>query len=109
MTPALKAALERVERAIAIDGISGCRTMANTSDLRLILAALDDLDWRPIGTAPYNGRFDVWVSSGPYRVTVCWRQRDGLIYALTGDGRSYSVLGATHWRPLPAPPLEVKG
>lgn len=112
MNPTLKAARERVAEtllAISKGYIQPDRMIADLEYLQTVLAALAEQEWQPIETAPWKDRFDVWVSSGPYRVTVCRRQRDGLIYAFTGDGRSYSVLGATHWRPLPTPPVEVKG
>jgi hypothetical protein len=110
MTPTLKAARERVEREIAIDGISGCRTSANTADLRTILAALDEHEWRPIETAPRDGAIILIAvnvrGDGSKVYEARWNEISECF-----SGRNGFLLfdGAHAWRPLPAPPVEVKG
>jgi hypothetical protein len=124
MTPTLKAARERVEYILRLEGdapefATTGKVVVEADDLRLILAALDEQKWRPIETAPRDGTvFDTWQVSSSWqgRVIDCWIAGDDYpqwrgrvlstddIQMVTGPDDD-----ATHWRPLPAPPVEVNG
>ncbi len=119
MTPPLKAARERVEEAVSILERMGKTGFPAVDDLRLILAALAEQDWRPIETAPRDGtRFDVWCASPGWqgREFDCWfgthpdsPWQGHLINICPMRGQTGIVTDAVFWRPLPAPPVEVKG
>ncbi len=74
-------------------------------------------EWKPIESAPRDGTMvDLWIGQFPRQMLVAteprrapdcwfaggeWRTHDD--FGESGDGWT-SVHGATHWRPLPAPP-----
>ena len=113
MTPELKAAVERVERDLR-DG-QGSSEVSN-HDLRLILAALAEREWRPIETDPpprYGPMFDVLVREEMFprtlhRIADCWRQDDGCGPELDGKIVNWSgsrdtileVIDAVYWMPI---------
>ena len=65
--------------------------------------------WRPIATAPRDGReIDLWVNG--YRVTnAAWstKTRDGIDRWVFPEVGSCTDKEATHWMPLPEPPNEA--
>ncbi len=116
MSPALKAARERLEADLAIfdnpDAIpSGGIVVVRCRDLRTLLTALDEQEWRPIETLDVadHDQFDAWLSGG-VRGVDCWRD-NGRIWSYHPEGSGWHDITdlATHWRPLTAPPVEVKG
>lgn len=119
MTPELKAAVERVENELsAVSDYGFVTAVVRQSDLRLILAALAEREWRPIETAPRDGtRFDVWDLGG-WRDPECWHASaedaaelnepgfvGHLVYRMD-NGELNIVHCATDWMPLPPPPQE---
>lgn len=105
MSRELKAARERVEEAVSILERMGKTGFPAVDDLRLILAALDEQEWRPIETAPRDGTVVLVYFPIFGRALPC--EYDGGRWQ-TGVWTSKPQV-ATHWRPLPAPPVEVKG
>lgn len=57
--------------------------------------------WQPIETAPIDEDFLVWDGS---TVSMGQRGSSGRIY-YWNDPAPHSIIGATHWMPLPEPPL----
>ena len=106
MNPDLKAA--RALLAATIDWFRhGDFVTLRVDDARAILAALDEQEWRPIETLdmPDYDCFDGWSNYG-YRETDCYRA-DGRVWVLDPIGERYDGTDEiTHWRPLPAPPVE---
>jgi hypothetical protein len=111
----LKAARDRVEYVLRLEGdapefATDGTVVVEAADLRLILAALDEQEWRPIDTAPRDGTPALLWYKGKTHVAAYWVQgpwKAGMWCSETvgfGDGQNF-----THWRPLPAPPVEVKG
>ena len=72
--------------------------------LRAIAARLEAEEWRPIETAPKDGR-DVmlWDSDLKQAIKAEWCDMADE-WVPSDDG----YLELTHWRPLPAPPADVK-
>jgi hypothetical protein len=106
--PDLKAAI--AEARDALTHPLGDMASIHVNDLRLILAALDEQEWRPIetlGLPDYNG-FDAWLKTNR-RWANCWRLL-GRIWAYDSYGEHIDITDlVAFWRPLPAPPVEVKG
>jgi hypothetical protein len=130
MTPALKAARERVEQQMIYDLAQLNVSRSYAADLRLILAALDEQEWRPIETAPRDGSDILLLASGmAIEARFCpgeWsdetpispREYSGAVWSAFDDALQFLIEETsegdfhgqvTHWRPLPAPPVEVKG
>ena len=69
-------------------------------------------EWQPIETAPRDGTvFDVWVGLYSRRVADCVMCKQwGRVYAYNPESGYYDqkISGATHWMPLPPPPLNEK-
>lgn len=59
--------------------------------------------WRPISTAPIEGRILLWRAHG----TVPIIARYDPIYGEFEDEFGDHVYGGTHWMPLPAAPNEI--
>ena len=62
-------------------------------------------EWQPIETAPRNGR-EILIATRSYLggvVTVRWEADVPTPTFMDWDGDSYQ--DATHWMPLPEPPL----
>ena len=62
--------------------------------------------WRTMESAPKDGRLiDIWATSASgsrgMRAPARWRSEDGWVEDRTG----HIAPNATHWRPLPPPPL----
>jgi hypothetical protein len=63
-------------------------------------------EWQPIETCPKRGEYDIWLTNGVREANVHfakfakltgWADRRGAAVALVGD--------ASHWMPLPNPPV----
>jgi len=125
MTP-LKAARERVERAI---DRQGAYPSVSADDLKAVLAALDEQEWRPIETAPRDGSDILLLANGmaiearycpgewSVETPISPREYDGAIWCAFDDALQFEIEETpggdfhgqvTHWRPLPAPPVEGK-
>jgi len=69
------------------------------------------MDWQPIETAPKDGRTVILVdweqvcmlSDGPLLGACYWHSG---LNEWVGAGGSADVDPATHWMPLPAPPVQ---
>lgn len=66
-------------------------------------------EWKPIETAPKNGRqFMVWVADDPVVVPHCFApismDSDGKWFDESTGDQIEPIKGATHWMPLPKPP-----
>jgi hypothetical protein len=120
MNPDLKAARERAMRELlSYEGTFPGYVSIPTEHLRTILAALDEQEWRPIETAPRDGtKFDIWSVREWWqgREVDCWiagddypQWRGRVVSTDPIRGDTGPEDDATHWRPLPAPPVEVKG
>ncbi len=72
--------------------------------------ALDEQEWRPIETAPRDGTFILIAinvrGEGPTVYEARWND---ISECLSGRNGFLLFDGAHAWRPLPAPPVEVKG
>jgi hypothetical protein len=74
--------------------------------------------WRPIESAPRDGtRVDLWAAERERyvneRITDCrWKAgrwtHHRTIYDDETDDDMHEVFNASHWRPLPSPPLSAK-
>lgn len=76
-----------------------------TMDRALRRSVRIDDGWRPIETVPTDGtRVDVWLPGG--RIANCfYNVEEGSLYTPHGYPVSILTGPATHWRPLPAPPV----
>jgi hypothetical protein len=84
--------------------------------IRAALEAAEQAAWEPIETAPKDGTlFDLWVvpsqqsisGSGPERLSDCWFFNNSFRTYDDNYSDCYSeVYNATHWRPLPSPPIK---
>jgi hypothetical protein len=64
---------------------------------------MDD-GWQPIETAPKTSRARlVWCPENMCIYCVSWNDKRGWI--IFGGGWRDVIQGATHWRPLPPPPV----
>lgn len=72
-------------------------------------------DWRPIETAPKDGRALLAWNGNPlnYVWMVCWAEEGGWFIPSCGrDGQTHGgyfnspQFSPTHWKPLPEPPQE---
>ena len=136
MNLTLKAARERVEQFIAVYRQTnhprpkfrpGEYVSLPIADIRLILAALDEQEWRPIETAPRDGSNILLLANGmAIEARYCpgqWsedtpispREYDGAVWCALDDALQFEIEETpdrdfhgqvTHWRPLPAPPVE---
>lgn len=109
MTPTLKAARERVEQQMLSGGRLPGMSAVATADLRTILAALDEQDWRPIETAPRDGTAVLLWYKQKSHVAAYWVSSPWNGMWVSGTVGFLDCDNFTHWRPLPAPPVEVKG
>ena len=127
MTPTLKAARERVEEAVSTLERMGKTGFPAVDDLRTLLAAPDEQEWRPIETAPRDGSDILLLANGmSIEARYCpgeWfedtpispREYDGGVWCAFDDALQFDIEETpggdfhgqvTHWRPLPAPPVE---
>ena len=65
--------------------------------------------WQPIKTAPKDGtEIDLWVrlsnTNFRYRRTNCWFSENKWWFFDDHLDKPCSIVGATHWMPLPEPP-----
>ena len=87
------------------------------ASIRAALEAYEAAQWRPIETAPKDGTaIVVWGQpqstddvhfSRPSAFTAYWDDMGGT-FCLSGADWRGPFIHPTHWRPLPAPPKEMK-
>ena len=93
---------ERLRRIYVTSGANYVQEAADTiQKLRAELA--EATAWRPISTAPIEGRILLWRAHG----TVPIIARYDPIYGEFEDEFGDHVYGGTHWMPLPAAPNEI--
>lgn len=115
MTPELKAAVERMRHEVEAADFEHVSSNL-VDDLRLILAALAEREWREIAKDPpprYGPMFDVLVREEMFpkmfhRIADCWRQDDGCGPEFDGKIVNWSgrrdtileVIDAVYWMPI---------
>lgn len=87
---------------VSIEHLAECIRNTRPQSEASALATPVPVGWRPIETAPYDGRMVDLYSPEYGRVTDCFFNRpDGQWYR---DGDIINEKVITHWMPLPAPP-----
>ena len=108
MTPELKSAIVQARAEVEAElelSVQDGWVCLPVHDLRLILAALAEREWREMETAPTNGQSVLLFCPrardyGYARIRLTWR-KDGL-----WQGANNTLWPPTHWMPLPPPPQE---
>jgi hypothetical protein len=76
-------------------------------------AEIERLRWQPIATAPLDGtEVDLWCKPADYpyggRATDChYHCGEWLKYGADPEIGFIKIENATHWRPLPDPPVSI--
>lgn len=69
------------------------------------------MEWQPIETAPKDDEATKLLITNGFLTAVCWYSEYLYEWCITKDDNDYgteSISGATHWMPLPKPPLLAK-
>lgn len=107
--------LEELERVSRPGGTNEFSMEHMAQLVRLCAATVEQLQWRPIETAPVNKSVLIWIPRAEHYGPPIYR---GMLVDM-GTGRRWTVNGLsigrdcgdrqpTHWMPLPEPPLSAE-